>query len=64
MSNVDRRTFLASAGAGAAALALGNGARAAGPNDRLRVAVVGIRGGARATSMPSEAQGDHRRRAL
>jgi predicted dehydrogenase len=44
MSNVDRRTFLASAGAGAAALALGNGARAAGPNDRLRVAVVGIRG--------------------
>ena len=44
MSNVDRRTFLAGAGAGAAALALGNGARAAGPNDRLRVAVVGVRG--------------------
>ncbi len=44
MSNVDRRTFLASAGAGAAALALGNGARAAGPNDQLRVAVVGVRG--------------------
>jgi predicted dehydrogenase len=44
MSDVNRRTFLASAGAGAAALALGKGARAAGPNDRLNVAVVGIRG--------------------
>ena len=44
MSDVNRRTFLASAGAGAAALAIGKGARAAGPNDRLNVAVIGIRG--------------------
>src|SRR5262249_28299139 len=44
MPIVNRRTFLASAGSGAAALALGSGARAAGPNDQLRVAVVGIRG--------------------
>ncbi len=44
MSDVNRRTFLASAGSGAAALAMGRGARAAGPNDRLNVAVVGIRG--------------------
>ena len=44
MSDVNRRTFLASAGAGAAALAIGRGARAAGPNDRLNVAVIGIRG--------------------
>ncbi|HEV3167619.1 MAG TPA: Gfo/Idh/MocA family oxidoreductase [Isosphaeraceae bacterium] len=44
MSNVNRRTFLASAGSGAAALALASGARAAGPNDQLRVAVVGLRG--------------------
>jgi predicted dehydrogenase len=44
MSTVNRRTFLASAGSGAAALALAGGARAAGPNDRLHVAVIGIRG--------------------
>jgi predicted dehydrogenase len=44
MPDVNRRTFLASAGAGAAALAVGNGARAAGPNDQLRVATIGIRG--------------------
>jgi predicted dehydrogenase len=44
MSNVNRRTFLASAGAGTAALALGAGARAAGPNDRINVAVVGFHG--------------------
>ncbi|HWE39487.1 MAG TPA: Gfo/Idh/MocA family oxidoreductase [Isosphaeraceae bacterium] len=44
MSGVNRRTFLAGAGAGAAALAVGRGTRAAGPNDRIRVAVVGIRG--------------------
>ena len=40
---VTKRTFLASAGSGAAALAIGSGARAAGPNDQIRVAVVGIR---------------------
>ena len=44
MSTVNRRTFLASAGSGAAALALGSGARAAGPNDALRLAVIGVRG--------------------
>src|SRR5688500_9315313 len=44
MSGVNRRTFLASAGAGAASLALGRGARAAGPNDVIRVGVIGIRG--------------------
>jgi len=44
MKDVNRRTFLASAGAGAAAVALGKGARAAGANQQLRVAVVGIRG--------------------
>jgi predicted dehydrogenase len=44
MSGVNRRTFLASAGSGAAALALGQATRASGPNDRLGVAVVGIRG--------------------
>jgi predicted dehydrogenase len=44
MPDVNRRTFLASAGAGAAALAVGKGARAAGANDQLRVATVGIRG--------------------
>ena len=43
MTGVNRRTFLASAGSGAAALALGRGARAAGPNDQIRVAVIGIR---------------------
>ncbi len=44
MAGTNRRTFLARAGAGAAALALGRGARAAGPNDRINVAVVGVRG--------------------
>lgn len=44
MSGVNRRTFLASAGAGAAALALGKGTKAAGPNDVIRVAVLGIHG--------------------
>jgi predicted dehydrogenase len=44
MSDVNRRTFLASAGAGAAALGLASRTRAAGANDRLRVAVVGVRG--------------------
>ena len=44
MANLNRRTFLASAGSGAAALALGTGVRAAGPNDRINVAVIGIRG--------------------
>ena len=43
MSTVNRRTFLASAGSGAAALAMGTGARAAGPNDALRIAVIGVR---------------------
>ena len=43
MTGVNRRTFLASAGSGAAALALGSGARASGPNDQIRVAVIGIR---------------------
>ncbi len=43
MTGVNRRTFLASAGSGAAALALGSGVRAAGPNDQIRVAVIGIR---------------------
>ncbi len=43
MTGVNRRTFLASAGSGAAALALGSGTRAAGPNDQIRVAVIGIR---------------------
>ncbi len=43
MTGVNRRTFLASAGSGAAALALGRGARAAGPNDRINLAVIGIR---------------------
>ena len=44
MPDVNRRTFLASAGAGAAALAVGQGARAAGPNDQIRVAVIGFNG--------------------
>jgi predicted dehydrogenase len=44
MRGVNRRTFLASAGSGATALALGSGARAAGPNDKINVATVGIRG--------------------
>jgi predicted dehydrogenase len=44
MSSLNRRTFLASAGSGAAALALGHGARAAGPNDRINVAVIGFHG--------------------
>jgi predicted dehydrogenase len=44
MPSVNRRTFLASAGSGAAALALGSGARAAGPNDQLRIAVIGFHG--------------------
>ena len=43
MRGVNRRTFLASAGSGAAALAIGSGVRAAGPNDAIRVAVIGIR---------------------
>lgn len=43
MTGVNRRTFLASAGSGAAALALASGVRAAGPNDQIRVAVIGIR---------------------
>ena len=43
MRGVNRRTFLASAGSGAAALAIGSGARAAGPNDQIKVAVIGIR---------------------
>jgi predicted dehydrogenase len=43
MTSVNRRTFLASAGSGAAAIALGSGVRAAGPNDQIRVAVLGIR---------------------
>lgn len=43
MRGVNRRTFLASAGSGAAALAIGSGSRAAGPNDQIRVAVIGIR---------------------
>lgn len=42
---LNRRTFLASAGAGAAALGLPSSARARfAPNDRIRVAVVGLRG--------------------
>ncbi len=44
MSSVNRRTFLASAGSGAAALALGATARALGPNDTIRVAVIGFHG--------------------
>ena len=44
MSGVHRRTFLASAGSGMAALALGGGSRAAGPNDRINLAVIGFRG--------------------
>jgi predicted dehydrogenase len=44
MSGVNRRVFLASAGAGAAALAVPGHARAVGASDRLRVAVIGIRG--------------------
>ena len=44
MSDINRRTFLASAGSGVAALGLAGRVRAAGPNDQLRVAVVGIRG--------------------
>lgn len=44
MTSVNRRTFLASAGAGYAALAAPTRSRAAGPNDRLRVAVLGVRG--------------------
>ena len=44
-SGVNRRTFMASAGAGAAALAVhGRSSRAAGPNDRIRLAVIGING--------------------
>ncbi len=44
MSGVNRRTFLASAGSGAAALALGSPARALGPNDQIRMAVIGFNG--------------------
>jgi predicted dehydrogenase len=44
MSGVNRRTFLASAGSGAAALALGSPARALGPNDQIRMAVIGFHG--------------------
>jgi predicted dehydrogenase len=44
MSGVNRRTFLASAGSGAAALALGSPARALGPNDQIRIAVIGFNG--------------------
>ncbi len=46
MSDVNRRTFLASAGAGAAALALHKPATASifKQNDKLRVAVIGIHG--------------------
>ncbi len=44
MSGVNRRTFLASAGSGAAALALGSPARALGPNDQIRIAVIGFHG--------------------
>ena len=44
MSKLNRRTFLAGAGVGAASLALGRASKAAGPNDRVRVAVVGVRG--------------------
>src|SRR3954453_17928421 len=44
MRGVNRRTFLASAGSGAAPLAVGAGSRAAGANDQIRVAVIGIRG--------------------
>jgi predicted dehydrogenase len=44
MSDVNRRTFLASAGAGAAALAMPSTARALGPNDQIRVAVIGFHG--------------------
>ncbi len=44
MTGPNRRTFLASAGSGAAALALPSLARASvGPNDRIHVAVLGIR---------------------
>jgi predicted dehydrogenase len=43
MRGVNRRTFLASAGSGTAALALGSGVKAAGANDQIRVAVIGIR---------------------
>jgi predicted dehydrogenase len=44
MTEVNRRTFLASAGAGAVALAVHRPARAASANQQLRVGVVGIRG--------------------
>ncbi len=44
MSGVNRRTFLASAGSGAAALALSSTARALGPNDQIRIAVIGFNG--------------------
>jgi predicted dehydrogenase len=44
MSGVNRRTFLASAGAGAAALGLMSTARALGANDQVRIAVIGFNG--------------------
>ena len=44
MSGVNRRTFLASAGSGAAALAMASTSRALGPNDQIRMAVIGFRG--------------------
>ncbi len=45
MSGINRRTFLASAGAGAAALAVhSRSTRAAGSNDRINIAVIGFHG--------------------
>jgi len=44
MADVNRRTFLASAGSGAAALGLASRSRAVGANDQIRVAVIGFHG--------------------
>ncbi|WZO99163.1 Gfo/Idh/MocA family oxidoreductase [Isosphaeraceae bacterium EP7] len=44
MSDLNRRTFLAGAGSGVAALALHGKARAASPNEQLRVAIIGVGG--------------------
>ncbi len=44
MEHVGRRTFLASAGAGAAALGLLGSTKSVAANDKLNVAVIGVRG--------------------
>ena len=44
MSEVNRRVFLAAAGSGVASLAAAGTTRAAGPNDRINIAVIGING--------------------